>query len=451
MSTVKTKTNNSPCFELLLTILIPTKDRPYLLERSLQYYKKSEITARIIVADSSGNSLSEKTKIICDKYCDTLNIDYFHLDENIEVSEKHYLASKMVNTPYLLSIGDDDFPLKTTMEAILIDLEIDSSIVAAFGQRVAITQIDKKSNDLKWIKSYPNYSGTSIDNDDALDRIKRIPIPMWQQYPNAIIRTKPYKKAYKMVAKLKHTQYAEFFTLALILARGKWIKYDMLFAVCHQESKLCNFKDRSLFPSYIGVGGSVMNGISQKSWSKVVSSLCSKTAEEFIEKSGSLGDIKDVAYEIRSIYYSKLIHYLEYNNNLSDNLIDSDSASLRRINGILRKFSKFYWILVLYDKSGGIREFIKFLFGLSKEIINGRLVKLVLNSTTDVNIKGLLVSIKRTGSLDYESEILLDASSKYHKEYKIIFDIWANNPCPQRLQEDPQRVENVLLSNQYKI
>jgi glycosyltransferase domain-containing protein len=432
-STIQEK--NLLSLQKLLTIIIPTKNRPYLLNRSLYYYTKIKFLARIIIIDSSDDALSSQTKKTCDKYCDKLSIDYIHVSADTEVSDKHYTAADMVDTPYILSVGDDDFPLVSTVEEILLKLEKDKSIVAAFGERVAIKQISPKTSNLKWVKSYPNYSGISITNSNALDRIRRLPIPIWQQYPNAIFRTIPYKKAYKMVRDIEHTQYAEFFTLALILAHGKWVKYDMLFAVCHQESKFCRFKDRDLFPSYIGTGGSVLNGISQKSWSKVVSQLCYKTALEFVDKNDSLDDVKDVAYEVRNIYYSKLVHYLEYNNNLSDNLIDSGSIFLRRSNGMLRKFNKFYWIFVLYDKSGGIYEFINFILGLGREILNGRFFKMMYKSKTDVNMIGLLSSIKRTGSLKYESESLMHISSKYSKEYQVIFNIWTNDPCPQRLKE----------------
>jgi glycosyltransferase domain-containing protein len=419
----------------LLTILIPTKDRPYLLNRSLHYYVQAGILTKIIIVDSSNSALSKKTKEICDRYSDRLDIDYSYVDTDMEISNKLYIAADRVNTPYLLSIGDDDFPLKSTIEEILCNLEKDKTIVAGFGQRVALMQITSKKSGFKWVKSYPNYGGVSITNNSALDRIRRLPIPIWQQYPNAIFRTNPFKKAWQTVRKLEHTQYAEFFAFSLILAHGKWLKYDMLLAVCHQESKFCSFKDRGLFPSYIGTGGSVMSGISQKSWSKVVSSLCYKTACEFVDKNDSLGDIEDVAYEIRSIYYSKLVHYLEYNNNLSDNLIDSNSVFLRRMNGMLRKFSKFYWMFVLYDKSGGIHEFINFILGLGREILNGRFFKMMYKSKTDTNIIGLLSSIKRTGSLKYESDSLMHISSKYSKEYQIIFNVWTNDPCPQRLKE----------------
>ena len=56
-------------------------------------------------------------------------------------------------------------------------------------------------------------------------------------------------------------------------------------------------------------------------------------------------------------------------------------------------------------------------------------------SKTDTNIIGLLSSIKRTGSLKYESDSLMHISSKYSKEYQIIFNVWTNDPCPQRLKE----------------
>jgi|SaaInlStandDraft_2_1057019.scaffolds.fasta_scaffold16554_2 glycosyltransferase domain-containing protein len=435
----KTKVGDHPSLKKLLTIIIPTKNRPYLLDRSLSYYAEINFLARIVVIDSSDSILSKKTKKTCNKYDKNLTIDYTHVGVNTEVSDKHYIAADMVDTPYILSVGDDDFPLESAINKILLKLEKDSSIVAAFGERMAITQIDSKTSGFKWVGAYPNYSGISITNNNALDRIRRIPIPMWQQYPNSIFRTEPYREAYKMVRNLEHTQYAEFFTLSFILAHGKWVKYNILFAVCHQESESCHFKDRNLFPSYIGSGGSVLNGVSQKSWSKNVSQLCYRTAHEFLNDSDD--SVENVAHKIRDTYYSKLIYFLEYNNRLSDNLFDSNSSVLRVIHNIYRKISKLYWIAVLHDKPGGVYEYVKFLYGVAKEITSGRLIRMVFSSNTNNNLRALLISIKRSGSLDFESDNLLLNSSKFCKEYRIIFKIWTNDPCPQSC---PKQLKNNL-------
>jgi glycosyltransferase domain-containing protein len=417
----------------LLTILIPTKNRYKLLNRTLSYYAKTNTIFKIIVADSSDNEYGNNTKIICEKYNTNLNIDYLRFPADIEPYNKNYMSLSDVSTPYVLCIGDDDFPLNSSIELILSKLEKDKSIAAAFGDRVAITQIFEKKFGKKWVKTYPNYSGISITSNNPLDRIKRLPIPNWQQYPNSIYKTNVLKKACGAVSKLKHTQYSEFFYFSMVVAHGKWVKYDTLFAVCHQESKICHFKDRYLYPSYIGSGGSVLSGISQDSWSRVVSLLCNVVGREI--SIVNMQDSKYVSNQVRKIYYSKLVYFLEYKNNLSDNLIDSNSILLKKINNILRKISKIYWTIVLYDKSGGIYEFFKFSYGFAREIINGRFVRLALKPTTNTSIKDLLISIKRTGSLNYESDSLLHPSSKYHKEYKIIFDIWTDNPCPQQLEK----------------
>jgi len=137
----------------LLTILIPTKNRHLLLDRSLLYYVKSSIHVRIIIADSSDDALRNNTKKIFDKYSNSLNVDYFHVPENIEPSAKNNIAIDMVRTPYVLAIGDDDFPLKSSIETILSKLEKDSSIAAAFGDRIAITQVSNKEDNKKWINS----------------------------------------------------------------------------------------------------------------------------------------------------------------------------------------------------------------------------------------------------------------------------------------------------------
>jgi hypothetical protein len=90
----------------------------------------------------------------------------------------------------------------------------------------------------------------------------------------------------------------------------------------------------------------------------------------------------------------------------------------------------------LYDKSGGIYEFTRFFLNFGREVLSGRFIRLMFNSITDVSTKELLINIKRTGSLKYESDILLRDSSKYCKEYQVIFNMWTNNPCPQRLKEN---------------
>jgi glycosyltransferase domain-containing protein len=421
----------------LLTILIPTKNRPLLLDRSLSYYAKSKIDVKIIIADSSDKESKNKTKKIFEKYKDILQLFYFHAPENIEPMAKNNLALDFISTPYIFPIGDDDFPLKSSMEIILNNLEKDTSIAAGFGNRVAIKQVSSKNEKLKWVKVYPNYSGISIKNDNPLDRIKRLPIPNWQQYPNAIYRTEVFKKSAEMVSKFEHTQYAEFFSLSMVLVKGKWIKYDLLFAVCHQESKFCNFKDRFLYPHYIGSAGSVLSGVSQDKWSKIVSFLCHKVSKEILNDRASdkTENQTDLALDIRKIYYAKLIYYLESNNKLSNYLIDSNSNILIKLNNFFRKISKFYWLLILYNKSGGILEFVKFAIGFLKELLRGRFLKILFYSNTNHNFLSLLQSIKRTGSLDYESDSLLKKSSKYSDEYKIIFDIWINNPCPQKLNE----------------
>jgi len=433
MNSTVTKEKKISSQKELLTIIIPTKNRPYLLNRSLGYFVSAEISVRIIIIDSSSDTLLNKVKLICDDFCGNLDIDYHHVDTNMEYSSKISIAADMVDTPYSLLVGDDDFPLKSAIEELLFKLENNKSIVAAFGERLAITQIDEKASSFKWVKSYPNYSGISITNSNILDRIRCLPIPVWQQYPNAIIRTIPFKEAYKMAKELDYTQYSEFFISSYILTYGEWVKYDVLFTVCHQENKFCKFKDRYIFSHYIGSGGSILDGISQDKWSKTVSLLCEIVGKKITTSCSQ--DFQDISNQLRIIYYSKLVYYLEYNIMLSNNLINNDGVTLRVINNIFRKLSKFYWIVVLYDKSGGIFEFIKFFLNFGREVLNGRFLRLVFNSITDTNIKGLLVSIKRTGSLKYESDSLLRDSSKYYKEYQVIFNTWIDNPCPQRLKE----------------
>jgi glycosyltransferase domain-containing protein len=417
----------------LLTIVIPTKNRHFLLDRTLGYYVAANIDANIIIADSSVSELCKENKTICTKYSKDLKIEYFHVHEDTELFKKYSISADMATTKYILTIGDDDFPLKLSIDELMLKLEKDNSIAAIFGERVAIMKVSKESVNDKWIKTYPNYSGISNTSADSLDRIKKLPIPNWQQYQNSIIRTSIFKKSINMVKELNYTQYSEFFFSAMVLIHGTWVKSNLLFAVCHQESKLCKFKDRYLYPYYIGDKGSVFSGISQDSWSKTISFLCDAIGRDL---SKIYPEDKDFfSNKIRKIYMSKLFYYFEYSNNLSNFLLNEESFFIRVINNYFRKFGSFYWTIALYDKPGGAKEYFRFAIGLIREVLNGNLIKVRVKSSTNISTKDLLVSIKRVGSLDYEAYILLNKSSRYNKEFTHIFKIWKNNPCPQQLKK----------------
>ena len=70
--------------------------------------------------------------------------------------------------------------------------------------------------------------------------------------------------------------------------------------------------------------------------------------------------------------------------------------------------------------------------GLFVEIFKGRFTKLLLLDFSFKGLKRLLVSLQRTGTLDYEIQLLLNNNSKFHSDFLKACNAWVDNPCPKK-------------------
>ena len=96
-----------------LTIIIPTINRPSMLRRTLAYYVRSDISSKIILADSSNEESKNLNNDIMRDFSNKLEIEYFHVHQDTSVMKKISIATDMVDTEYVLTIGDDDYLLKS--------------------------------------------------------------------------------------------------------------------------------------------------------------------------------------------------------------------------------------------------------------------------------------------------------------------------------------------------
>jgi len=409
-----------------LTIIIPTINRSTMLDRTLSYYMKAGIYSKIILADSSNKSLKAKNKNLVSKYSTHLDIEYFHVSEETDVGDKVFVACEMVKTPYVLMIGDDDFVLKSSASKIIRGLENDKELAAGYGQRLGIAALSQSTKGTRWMSLFPWYD-MQIINKDPLDRIRHIPVPSWQQYPYAIFRTHVMKKAYQVTNGFKSTQYIDFFINATILFHGKWKKFDCLFTVCNADSSYYTLRDRSSFPYYWGKKGNIISQtMSQPFWSEYVIKL-SKNVVDLLPKS----DSDDLAREIRDIYYAINNRYIEHHYIFSRSLFNSNQWLSLKINTFIVRLTRILYIFLLPDKNGGVSSYWVFFRGLLKETVTLRLFKNLYNQDKSNKIKNLLISIRRTGTLDYELVNLLSPSSAYYKEFSLIFKVWKSNPTPK--------------------
>ena len=96
------------------------------------------------------------------------------------------------------------------------------------------------------------------------------------------------------------------------------------------------------------------------------------------------------------------------------------------------KLINLFWIISLSDRNGGSDKWLLMLKGFLIEVLKGRFIKLLFLDFSWKRLRGLLVSIQRTGSLDYEIQSLLNKKSKFHNDFIQAFDAWRENPCPTK-------------------
>jgi glycosyltransferase domain-containing protein len=139
-----------------VTVIIPTHNRPKILNRAVSYY--SSWDCQIIICDSS----SEIETLHNHK-----NIDHrHHFDESF--SNKIYNALKGVTTPFVCLCADDDFlALNGVMEGITF-LEKNDDYVSVHGRYIQFCYSGKSV--LSW-PLYPKAYGMHLSQDDPKERI----------------------------------------------------------------------------------------------------------------------------------------------------------------------------------------------------------------------------------------------------------------------------------------
>ena len=410
-----------------LTIICPTYNRPYMLDRALKYYADSQFSCKIIIADSSESGAQNILMGVLEKYSSLLNLEYFHIPDNPDFALKLYKASIKVSSKYSIILPDDDLVIKSGLLNVMSLLEKDSSVAAAYGNRLSIAAISEPNNKLSWIDSFPFYS-VSINHEDVLSRIRRIPVPSWWQFPYAVYRTEALQASTYIIRDMKYTQFTEFFFNSAILSYGKWVKVECLFALCNSDSDYYSLRDRDSFKHYWGEFGSIMAQISQPFWSEHILMLSERVAG-ILNKDKS--KISEYSAQLRSIYFSINNKYLDANG-LSDHLYDDNQFISRKINILRLKLFNLFWTISLSDRNGGSDKWFLMLKGFLIEVLKGRFIKLLFLDFSWKRLRGLLISIQRTGGLDYEIQSLLDKKSKFNTDFLKAFNAWRENPCPKK-------------------
>ena len=139
----------------LLTILMPTKDRPEFLERSLGFLANQGFAGQVLIPDGSSDAMGLKNaQIVNDQ--ENFTIVYMHTkDIDNQWTEMHQVL-KDVTSKYSLLYHDDDFFFLDEIDYCLKFLENNEDYTIAGGR---FAWVDRQSNQVQF-SNMPMYSFT---------------------------------------------------------------------------------------------------------------------------------------------------------------------------------------------------------------------------------------------------------------------------------------------------
>lgn len=183
----------------LLTLMIPTYNRPSLLERILDYYNLYKVDFNILVGDSSIPANKKLNRNIIQSFP---NLNILYLDKFPEKLVSHRKFAKMVNyvkTKYCVFCADDDFIVPNGIKEAVDFLEKNPDYSAAHGSYISFYVFSNPLGPKKfwWNFIYPY---RSITYQNAEDRLAAHPTDC-QQVLYAVRKTDIVKTCYRELLK----------------------------------------------------------------------------------------------------------------------------------------------------------------------------------------------------------------------------------------------------------
>lgn len=132
----------------LLTIVVPTSERPSLLARCLDYY--ADFPCTVVVADGSSQRFTGAHG--------AGNVDYVHMP-GADPWQRMSEALSRVETPFCVASPDDDFLLRAALDSCVQALQQSPDCMTAQGIYAEYRVVDRQRIDvgLKYIPSYRHH------------------------------------------------------------------------------------------------------------------------------------------------------------------------------------------------------------------------------------------------------------------------------------------------------
>jgi|GEM_PF-2366532 len=215
--------------KVLLTVIIPTKNRSAFLRRLLIYYAATGFDYKIIIADSSEKSHLDHNIETINTVNSKLDISHEFYEDTIVFKEKIFQSLFRINTPYVVIGADDDFFVPNTIELAINFLENNPDYSMISGEPLIFYLDSSKSHGrIQFLGGYPQ---NSIEDDDPCSRLTKHLSNVTSTW-YSIYRTKQLMEYWKIMRLSNFdTIFIELVPSCLSMIQGKFKKLDNLYMV----------------------------------------------------------------------------------------------------------------------------------------------------------------------------------------------------------------------------
>jgi glycosyltransferase domain-containing protein len=130
-------------------------------------------------------------------------IRYFHKPEESYL-QRMGLASALVNTPYTLSMSDDEYYIRTALESAISFLEENPDYTSCCGETIGFQMI---SGELLWVETYPETRGFEASSTNDFNRLKKHLSKYRVCAYYSVVRTEAWVAAWGSIAQEQFTPF----------------------------------------------------------------------------------------------------------------------------------------------------------------------------------------------------------------------------------------------------
>ena len=210
----------------LLTIVIPTRNRPSHCAAMVRFLRKRAVSHRIVVVDSSDAIEAQTLRAVCG------DIEIRSFPPDTGPTDKFIAALEAISSPYAVMIPDDDITLPHAIDACLAHLVANPDAVAAQGYTIDLETYGDvfEFSRVRWFTP-------SVDQDDPLWRLYHL-VRRYQPFFWAVFRTGVLLAALRRARTAGIIFFQEMTFMATAVILGKFARLPCIYMLRGIEESL---------------------------------------------------------------------------------------------------------------------------------------------------------------------------------------------------------------------